>query len=65
MEENFANKVTDKGLIFKIYEQLIQHNIKTNKQPKQKMGKRTVNQNYNEVSSYTSQNSHYQKVCKY
>lgn len=46
--------MTDKGLIFKIYEQLIQHNIKTNKQPKQKMGKRTVNQNYN-GASYQSQ----------
>ena len=54
--------MTDKGLIFKIYEQAIQHNIKTNK-PNKKMGKRTVNQNYNEVS--TSQNGHYQKICKY
>ena len=39
-EKIFANNVTDKGLISKIYEQLIQLNIKRNKQPNQKMGRR-------------------------
>ena len=39
----FANDATDKGLISKIYKQLIQFSIKTtkkNKQPYQKMGRR-------------------------
>ena len=31
-EEIFANDMTDKGLIYKIYKQIIQLNIKTNKQ---------------------------------
>ena len=39
-EKIFANDVTDKGLISKIYEQLIQPNTKKNKQPNQKVGKR-------------------------
>ena len=37
-EKIFANESTDKGLISKIYEQLIQFNIKKKKQPNQKMG---------------------------
>ena len=39
-EKTFANDVTDKGLILKIYKQLIQLNIKKPKQPNQKMGRR-------------------------
>ena len=36
----FANESMDKGLISKIYKQPMQLNIKRNKQPNQKMGRR-------------------------
>ena len=39
-EKIFVNETTDKGLISKIYIQLMELNIKTNKQPNQKMGRR-------------------------
>ena len=37
-EKIFANIVTDKELISKIYQQLMQLSMKTNKQPNQKWG---------------------------
>ena len=39
-EKIFANEVTDKGLISKTYKQPMKLNIKKNKQPNPKMGRR-------------------------
>ena len=39
-EKILANETTDKGLISKIYKQLIQLTTRKNKQPNQKVGKR-------------------------
>ena len=39
-EKIIANETTDKGLVSKIYKQLIQLNARKNKQPNQKVGKR-------------------------
>ena len=39
-EKIIANETTDKGLISKIYKQLIQLNIRKNKQSNQKVGER-------------------------
>ena len=40
-ETIYANDATYKGFISKIYKQFIQLNIKTNKQPNQKLGRRS------------------------
>ena len=40
-EKIFASELTDKGLISKIYKQLLQLHTKKNKEPHQKMGRRS------------------------
>ena len=40
-EKIIANETTDKGLISKIYKQLVQLQCQKNKQPNQKVGKRS------------------------
>ena len=40
-EEIFVNKATNKTLLSKIYTQLMQLKIEKNKQPNQKMGRRS------------------------
>ena len=40
LEKIFANDVADKGLISKIYKQLMWLSMKKNKQPNKKMGRR-------------------------
>ena len=39
-EKIFVNEATDKGLISKIYEQLMQAQYQKNKQPNPKLGRR-------------------------
>ena len=46
-EKIFANKAMDKGIIAKIHKQLMQFNIKKNKQPSKKVD-RNQNQHFSE-----------------
>ena len=74
-EKIFANEVTDKELISKIYKKMGKRSKyvffpkKTHRWPKTHENmlsiinyQRNTNQNYNEVSPHTSQNGHHQKV---
>ena len=56
-EKIFANEATDKGLISKIYKQLMQLNIKKKKQPNQKMGRRSK-QTFHQTRHTDGQKAH-------
>ena len=56
MGENFANEMANKGLITKIYKQLMQCNIKKNKQNNQKMGRRSE-QTFSKEDIQTAKNT--------